>query len=111
MIETVMMQYLESLDVPVSLEHPRDSQVPAIVLQKTSGGRLGPGVYTSVFAVQCYGSSQYEAAALAWGVVELIEQMDVPQISACHLNAGPYMLNDPARKDYRYQIVYDLVHY
>lgn len=114
MIEVVLMDYLSgALDgVPVYPEMPEDSFSHGVILEKTGGAHVGPGVYRSTFAIQCYGESMAQSAELAYQVEALMDSFaELDSIGACDLNSGPYNFPLVDAKAYRYQIVYDIIHY
>jgi len=113
MIETVILAHLKTaLDTDnVFMEVPRDN-LPAqfVVVEKTGGDRLNH-ISTSTFAVQSYGESLYDAAALneltKAAMDSLIEETEVSK-SAYQTD---YNFTDTETKRYRYQAVYDITHY
>lgn len=112
MIESTVIQYLSQLEVPVYAEMPEQFEAPLIIVERTSGGRVAPGVYTAVLAIQCYADRLLETAELAYKVRDHMEGFGHDdRICSCTLNAGPYVYNHPARREYRYQLVYDVTHY
>lgn len=112
MIETTILEYLGQLDVPVYAEIPDDATSPLVVVQRTGGGQLSPGIDTAMVVVQCYADSLYKTAELAYRVRDLMEDFNaIDGICRCALNAGPYEYNHPTRREYRYQIVYDIIYY
>lgn len=112
MIELRLLQYLADGGFTAYMEMPKDFRVPLVIIEKTSGDRVGPGVYTATFAVQCYEKTLYETAELAYRVRDYMEDFAAgDSICHCELNTGPYSFNHPGRKEYRYQLVYNITYY
>ena len=110
MIEKTVYDYLKAADLAVYMEDPAGAvQPPYYLIQKTGGGARELG--RALIAIQSYGSTLYEAAeanetlktAMA-GIIALDE------VTACTLNSD-YNYTDTARKRYRYQAVFEIVHY
>ena len=112
MIESVLRDYLTSvLSVPVYLEIP-SSGTPAsyVVIEKTGSG-ITNYIKRATFAVQSIAPSMYEAAVLNEEVkTKMDNAITLPEIARSHLNSD-YNFTDTDKKYYRYQAVYDLVHY
>lgn len=112
MIELRLLTYLGALDIPVYMEMPENFAAPLIIIEKTSGSRVGPKIYAATFAVQCYDETLFKTAELAYRVRDLMEDFgNVVSICKCKLNAGPYEFNHSMRREYRYQLVYDVTYY
>jgi hypothetical protein len=81
-----------------------------MVFVERTGGR-GRFLRETTIAIQSYGTSLYEAAALNEEVLEamqgLIERDEVTKVT---LNSN-YNFTDTTTKEYRYQAVFDVVHY
>lgn len=112
MIEKTLLDYLSSqlTDVPVYMERPKEQPDMYIVLEKTGSSKTNH-IKTATFAVQSYAPTMYEAAALneiVKGVVESAIVLD--DISKVTLNSD-YNFTDTAEKRYRYQAVFDFVHF
>lgn len=105
MIEITIKNYLdEVLDVPVYLAKPR-SQKPKsfVLLEKTSGG-LKDKINSATLAIQSYGPTAYDAAALNDKVKKAILAFD--EIGGVKLNSD-YNFTDTLTKEHRYQAVFD----
>lgn len=117
MIETVLINFIESkfntpelLDVPVLMEVPETPPPAYVVLERTSGYRSN-GLYYSTFAIKSYAPSLYMAAALDEIVCNvLINAVECDEIASSRLNSH-YNYTDTTTKEYRYQAVFDFVHY
>lgn len=112
MIETVIRDYLISaLSVPVYLEIPKKG-LPAsyVTLEKTGSSRANH-IDRATFAFQSIAPSMYEASLLNEQVKEAMDEAIVlPDIASSHLNSD-YNFTDTTKEYYRYQAVYDVVHY
>ena len=113
MIEKIVLDFLnDNLDVPCWMELPEKTTLPEeyVLIEKTSS-RPGDHIRTSTLAVQSYAPSLERAALLnerikpvMSGIVELDD--------ICRVDlASDYDFTDRTKKRYRYQAVYDLIHY
>lgn len=111
MIETTLMEYLESnLTVPVLLEVPENMPETFVVLEKT-GGRFENHIYESTFAIQSYAMSIYDAVVLNEEIKGYMLYGSIPaEVCGVRLNSD-YNYTDLSTKRYRYQAVYDIYHY
>lgn len=111
MIEKIVQDYLaDALGVSVLLEMPEEYAPPLVILQKTGGGRENR-IPSAMIAAQSYGRSLYEAARLNEAVKDAMDRLvEVDSVSAVSLNSD-YNFTDEESKRYRYQAVFDLVHY
>ena len=111
MVEKIVKDYLQSsLGIPVRLEEEDDLGNEYVLIEKT-GSSTGNHIASATLAVQSYSTSLYGAASLNERVKEAMEEIiELDDISRCELNTD-YNYTDIARKKYRYQAVYDIVHY
>lgn len=111
MIEKIVLDYLnEVLDTPAYMEETSDMPKSYILIDKTGSGRANQ-INRATIAVQSYSTSRYDAAALNETVKEAMEQIvELDEVAKCNLNSD-YDFTDKTRKIYRYQAVFDLVHY
>ncbi len=111
MIEIVLKNYLEEiLKVSVTMEIPAESKKSFIVIQKT-GSRLKNHIKRSSFAIQSYGKSLYEAAKLNEDVKLAMENfISKKEVSKVELDTD-YYFPSVETKQYRYQAVFDIIHY
>lgn len=111
MIEKTILDYLSgNLSVPVLMEEPETPERSFVLLEKTGSARKNH-VYNATIAVQSYAPSLYEAAQLNEQVKEaMFLCVQLPEVCACELNAD-YNFTDPETHRYRYQAVFELVHY
>lgn len=114
MIEVTLLNFLNAkLSLPVFTQVPKTMPEKFYVIEKTGGG-MTEHITTSMFAIQSYAKSMYEAA-------EMIESLKMvmmytpgfvneDEICKVSLNSS-YNYTDESQKLYRYQAVYEIVHY
>ena len=113
MIETIILAHLKAeLDTDnVFMEVPRDNLPTSFVVVEKTGGSRENLINMSTFAVQSYGQSLYEAAALneltKAAMDSLVEEDEVSKAAY----QTDYNFTDTTTKRYRYQTVYDITHY
>lgn len=117
MIETIVKNYLQTKlsPIPVTLEVINADKY--VLIEKTGSGE-DEHLLETTFAIQSYGPSLYEAAALNEAVKEAMLGdgntdygiIELSSICQCSLNSD-YNYTDTSIKKYRYQAVYDLTHY
>lgn len=110
MIEKIVKDYLnDNLDVSVTLEIPKTGN-SFIVIEKT-GSREDEHMYRATIAVQSYDTTLLKAAQLNERVKQIMKNIvELDEISQCKLNSD-YNFTDTETKRYRYQAVFDLIHY
>lgn len=111
MVEKIVKDYLqERLNIPVRLEDEDGLGKEYVLIEKT-GSNTENHIASATLAVQSYSASLYGAASLNERVKEAMEEIiELDDISKCELNTD-YNYTDTARKKYRYQAVYNIVHY
>lgn len=111
MIEKIIKNYLqEQTGVPVYLEMPLDRPHRFIIAEKT-GSKRSNYICSATFALQSYAESMEDAATLNEDVKVAMDSIVVlGEIARSELNSD-YPYTDTSSKHYRYQAVYDLVHY
>ncbi len=112
MIEKTILDYMAAqlAPVPVYMEVPVNPPETFVVIQKTGGG-LTNWIYSSAFAIQSYAGSLYGASQLNESVkAAMLGIVELDDIASVRLNSE-YNFTDTATKHYRYQGVYDVVHY
>lgn len=116
MIETVLLNHIKtelankSLSIPVYFEIPADPPDTLIIIERT-GGRYDDHLYRSTFAFRSYAPTLAEAAALDEILVGIVEDsIKQKEIAQAKLNSH-YNYTDTSTKKYRYQAVFDFVHY
>lgn len=109
MIEKTILDYLNQ-EITACMEMPEEYAPPFALLEKTGGGEEHE-VSRSTFAIQSYGRTMYEAAELNERVKALMKNLiELDEISKVSLNSD-YNFTNTATKRYRYQAVFDIVHY
>lgn len=112
MIEVTILNYLnEKLSTPVYMERPKETPSKFYILEKT-GGAQENHINSSTFVIQSYADSLYNAASMNDEVksVMLDELIELGIIASVRLNSD-YNYTDTTTKQYRYQAVFDIVHY
>ena len=109
MIEQIVLNYL-SPHIPAYMEMPEDYKPPFVLIEKTRGGGENH-ISRATLAVQSYGKSLLEAAEINERVKALMKNLvELDEISKVSLNSD-YNYTDTAAKRYRYQAVFDIIHY
>lgn len=111
MIEKTILDHLKTeLNVPVYVDVPANPPTQRVVIEKTGGG-IDSYVRHSVVTIQSYAASRYEAAVLNEAVVAaMYNAVMLADVSAVELNSD-YDYTNTATKEYRYQAVFEIVHY
>ena len=115
MIEKVLLDYLTpNLPYPTYMEMPADENKPSdgrfYLLEKTSSGQ-NDMLFSSMVTLQSYAPSLYEAAEMNdIGKEVMLNAIILPQVTRVRVNSD-YNYTDTQTKDYRYQAVFDIVHY
>lgn len=111
MIEEIILKYLlKSMSVPVYMEIPESPPEKFVILEKTGGGSANY-ICSATLAIKSYGKTLYEAAELNEQVKIVMEDItDLNEIVSVKLN-NDYNFTDTSSKEYRYQAVYDIIHY
>lgn len=111
MIEKIVLDYLNNvMAVPVYMEMPEEPPEKFVLIEKTGSG-LDNYIHAATLAVQSYGASLLEAANLNEEVKEfMLAITSLGEICSCKLNSD-YNYTDTQKKKYRYQAVFDLIHY
>lgn len=113
MIEKVLYDYMvEAMEgiCPVYMEEPLDKPSKYVLLEKTGSGYSNK-IFTATIAVQSYAETMYEAALLNTQVIDAMhDAITLDELGSCRLNSD-YNYTDTSTKRYRYQAVFDIVHY
>lgn len=81
-----------------------------VLIEKTGGGEENH-IKNSTLAIQSFSDSLYNTALLNEKIKELMKQIiELDEVSKCSLNSD-YNYTIPNTKEYRYQAIFDLVHY
>ena len=108
--EYVIASLTGQLSVPVSGDVPSPKPASFVTVEKTGGGSSNT-IQSATLAVQAWAESR-DAAALLCAAVETAMDGIVahPEISRCSLSSS-YNFTDTSTKRYRYQALFDVVHY
>lgn len=111
MIEKTVLDYMnENMSVPVYMEKPSNEPTSYVLIEKTGGSRSNY-LDQATIAVQSYAPSLYEAVLLDENAREVMDSLDeLDSIVSARLVRN-YNFTDTTKKKYRYQSIYDLVHY
>ena len=111
MIEESIYTYLtEKQTIPVYLERPKTPPTKYYLIEKT-GGDMVNHIYHSTMIIQSYGASLYEAASLNEDIIDtMLDAISLGDVAKVSLNNN-YNFTDPETSTYRYQAVFDIVHY
>ncbi len=112
MIEKTILDYLgEHLSVPVYMEEPINKPASYVLIERTGSSETNM-IETTTLALQSYGASLYDAAALNMAVKAQIKQakVELPSVSAVYINSD-YDFTDTETKRYRYQCVAVVTHF
>lgn len=111
MVEKTIKDYLQtSLGIPVRLEEEDNLGNEYVLIEKTGSG-VEDHIKRATLAIQSYSMSLYGATELNERVKEVMEKcIELDDICRCDLNSD-YNYTDTSRKKYRYQAVFDIVHY
>lgn len=112
MIEKIVLDYLnEKLEpVPAYMEFPETKTVPCVVVEKTGSGEADR-IKSATIAIQSMADSLFNTAVLNERVKEAMSEItELDDICRAELNSD-YNFTNTQTKQYRYQAVYELVHY
>lgn len=113
MIERTLYDFLKEsgLDAPVYTEVPKEPPSSFYLIEKT-GSSMNNHIYSSTFAIQSYGTTLFESISMNEALKEVMLEGFIadPLVSSIELNSD-YNFTDLAEKRYRYQAVFDIVHY
>lgn len=114
MIEEILYDFLSGkLSTPVKTEIPKEPPLKFYLIEKTGGSETN-FIKRATVAIQSYGESLYDAASLNETLKETILAADglvmLDSIVSVNLSSD-YNFTDTTTKKYRYQAVFDIVHY
>ena len=108
--ETILNRLNAVLPDPVYMEVPPNASGRYYVLEKTGSGETDR-ICRSTFALQSYAPTLYEAALMnSSGKVAMMNAIVLDSVTDAQLNSD-YNFTDTAKKQYRYQAVFDIYHY
>lgn len=115
MIEITVKNFLESkLSVPVLMEKPKGSASQLVIIEKTGGAQVNH-IPSAILTIQSYEQSMQKAAELNeevkhWMLDGMEGLITVNEVASVELNSD-YNYTDTTTKEYRYQAVFNIVHY
>lgn len=114
MIEEILYDFLsEKMSTPVKTEIPKDPPLKFYLIEKTGGSETN-FIKRATVAIQSYGSSLFEAAEQNELLKKTILAADglimLDSIVSVALSSD-YNYTDTTTKRYRYQAVFEIVHY
>lgn len=111
MIEATVIDYLsDELDVGVYAEMPEDLPNEFVIVTKQGGGK-NDHISSALIAVQSYSTTMLGAAQLNEAVKSAMDGIvELDEVGKCKLNSD-YNFTDIDTKRYRYQAVFDFIHY
>lgn len=111
MIESLIIEYLNSEDVPAYGERPEVEPAKPYLLVEKTGSSEENHIPTATIAVQSWAQSLAKAAKLNEDVKEAMKHItDLNAVSSCRLNSD-YNFTSTALKAYRYQAVFTVTYY
>lgn len=111
MIEILVRDWLEEHGITARLEMPEHYSGGQFCVIEKTGSSYRQALDEDTLAVQSYGDSLYEAAALNRAVcAAMLELHESLAVCYCRKNSD-YNFTDTERKRYRYQAVFDILHY
>lgn len=114
-IESKVKEFLESkLSVPVLTEVPKNPASSYVIIEKT-GDAQEEFINSPILTIQSYGPSLYDAAKLndevkRWMLDRVEGLVTLDDITKVKLNSD-YNFTDTSKKQYRYQALFEIVHY
>ena len=111
MIEKILLNHLDNeMSVPVYMEVPEILPESYVIIEKTGSSKENH-IYSAMIAIQSYAESLVLAADLNEQVKAAMDKaIELDEICHVQLNSD-YNYTDTSMKKYRYQAVYDIVHY
>ena len=93
------------------MELPEGGGTPPFCVIERTGGGVENHIKRCTVTIQSYGASLFAAASLNELVKSAMDGIsELPGIAACELNSD-YNFTDTTKRQYRYQAVFDIVHY
>lgn len=110
MIEKILYDYLNDQGIAAYMQIPKNPPSEYVLLEKTGSSRTNH-INSATIALQSYADSLYSAALLNEEVKAVMDNsIELDEICSASLS-GDYNFTDTTTKKYRYQAVYNVVHY
>lgn len=111
MIEFVIKDYLEQhINAPVYLVADKNMPSRYVIVERTAGS-MDNHVKRATVAIQSYAGTMYDTVTLNEEVKDvMLGMIEMDEISAVNLNSD-YNFTDTSTHEYRYQAVFDIVHF
>ena len=111
MIEKIVLDYLnEALEYPTYTQEQNKGEKNFYLIQKV-GSSIDNKIDTSMIAVQSYAPSRIEAAEMNYAMIQAMDDIiQLDEIGKCKKNSD-YDYTDTSKKRYRYQALFEIVHY
>lgn len=111
MIEKIVLDYLNNaLEYPTYTQEQNNGEKYFYLIQKV-GSSVDNKIDTSMVAVQSYAPSRFEAAEMNYAMIEAMDDIiQLDEIGKCKKNSD-YDYTDTSKKRYRYQALFEIVHY
>lgn len=111
MIEEIVLNFLTvKMNVPVFMEEPEEKPDSYLIVEKTGSG-VENFIWNASVSVQSYGKTLYDAAQLNSDVILAMQSLTTDSnVCRVELNSD-YNFTDATTKRYRYQAIFDIVHY
>nr|DAE94446.1 MAG TPA: tail completion protein [Bacteriophage sp.] len=114
MIEKTVISYLREKfpNEIVEAEVPRGMPDRFITVEKTGARQIGIGLFTSTIAVQSWDrTSRMRTAELSNAVCKVLWSLPDKANEVTRVRGADYDFTDVTTKRYRYQAVFEIIHY
>lgn len=111
-MEEKILDFLKANGFTCYTEEPVKKPSEYVLIEKSGSSDAGDGLYSSLYSFKSYSTSMYKASKLNDEVKKAVRGMpqNVPGISDVTLN-GDYNFTDSETRRYRYQSVFDIIHF
>lgn len=111
-MEEKILNFLKEKGLTCFMEEPEKKPREYVLVEKTGSSSAGDTLFSSLYAFKSYSTSMYKASKLNDLVKQYVMEMpqNVPGITSAELN-GDYNYTDTDTRRYRYQSVFDIIHF
>lgn len=110
MIEKIILDYIKLKGIKAYMEEQDKMPNEFVLIEKTGSGESN-FIKDSTIAIQSFSDSLYNTSLLNEKIkTMMLDITALDDIVSCKLNSD-YNYPDPEKKRYRYQAVFDIVHY